>query len=124
MNRSSFFILYDIINMTQRDDDLYSVRIASPKDIRLDRMHDYAWEYRRGLMHEFYWRVMCFLDKHEPDTLMREDFRANCERIYEEIPDLKIYYTYNDLYNSHELQEILEAWNDLYLNDLDEYGQA
>ena len=98
---------------------IYSVRIASPKDIRLDHMHDYAWEYRRGLQSEFFRRVMCFLDKHEPDTLMREDFRLNCERIFNEIPELDKYYTYYDLYNSHELQEILEAWNNLYPNDKD-----
>jgi hypothetical protein len=28
---------------------------------------------------------MCFLDKHQPDELMRETFRANCERIYDEV---------------------------------------
>ena len=85
-----------------------------------DMIHDYSKTSIEWLKAEFYWRVMCFLDKHQPDELMREDFRLNCERIYEEVEWLKTHVTYYDLYNWKELQEILEAWNDLYLNDLDE----
>ena len=82
-------------------------------------LHDYAKTSQEWLVAEYYWRVMCYLEKHNPSELMREDFRLNCERIYEEIPGLKVIKSYYDLYNSHELQEILEAWNDLYLNDED-----
>ena len=59
---------------------------------------------------------MCYLENHTPDDLMREDFRLNCERIYDEMPQLHTYKSYYDLYNSSELQEILEARNDLYLD--------
>lgn len=82
-------------------------------------LHDYAKTSQEGLVAEYYWRVMCYLEKHNPSELMREDFRLNCERIYEEIPGLKVIKSYYDLYNSHELQEILEAWNDLFIDELD-----
>ena len=82
-------------------------------------LHDYAKTSQEGLVAEYYWRVMCYLEKHEPETLMREDFRLNCERIYEEIPGLKVIKSYYDLYNSKEMQDILQDRNDLYSNDED-----
>lgn len=83
-----------------------------------DMIHDYSKTSIEWLKAEFYWRVMCFLDKHQPDELMREEFRLNCERIYEEIPGLATVIPYYDLYNSNDMQDILQDRNDLYPNEL------
>ena len=69
----------------------------------------------------FYMQVMDYLEDKEPDMLMREEFRLNCERIFEKDKELyeKAGLTYYDLYNSHDMQEILENRNNLFLNELD-----
>lgn len=82
-------------------------------------LHDYAKTSQEGLVAEYYWRVMCYLEKHNPSELMREDFRLNCERIYNEIPGLATVIPYYDLYNSGDMQDILQDRNDLYPNDED-----
>lgn len=82
-------------------------------------LNDYAKTSQEGLVAEYYWRVMRYLENHTPDDLMREDFRLNCERIYDEMPQLHSHKFYYDLYNSRELQEILEARNNLFLDELD-----
>lgn len=70
-------------------------------------------------------QVMDYLEDKEPDMLMREEFRLNCERIFEKDKELyeKAGLTYYDLYNSHDMQEILENRNNLFLNELDNDGQ-
>jgi len=67
----------------------------------------------------FYMQVMDYLEDKEPDMLMREEFRLNCERIFNNNKELydKAGLTYYDLYNSHEMQEILENRNNLFLKD-------
>jgi hypothetical protein len=69
----------------------------------------------------FYMQVMDYLEDKKPDELMREEFRLNCERIFEKDKELydKAGLTYYDLYNSHDMQEILENRNNLFLNELD-----
>ena len=66
-------------------------------------------------------QVMDYLEDKEPDMLMCEEFRLNCERIFEKDKELydKAGLTYYNLYNLHEMQEILENRNNLFLNELD-----
>lgn len=67
----------------------------------------------------FYLDIIEFLEYQNPKELMRETLRAKCEEIYEthkEIYEL-LEISYYDLYNDKQLQEILEAWNDLHIND-------
>lgn len=67
----------------------------------------------------FYMQVMDYLEDKEPDMLMREEFRLNCERIFEKDKELyeKAWLNYYWLYNSHELQDILEERNNLHYHD-------
>ena len=70
-------------------------------------------------------QVMDYLEDKKPDELMRETFRAFCDQTFEKDKEIyeKAWLNYYWLYNSHELQEILEERNNLFLNELDNDGQ-
>lgn len=95
--------------------------ISNKESYEYDR-ECYRINYRHWLEWKFYWQVMTYLNHHRPDELMREEFRANCEAIYEkDEAEYKAYnITYDSLYNSHEMQSILEKWNDCFILPEDE----
>ena len=77
------------------------------------------WDYVAWMKAIFYLDIIEFLEYQNPKELMRETLRAKCEEIYEnhkEIYDM-LEISYYDLYNDKQLQEILEARNDLHIND-------
>jgi len=95
------------------------------EDVIVPNMEDYEYDrecyrinYREWLKWKFYWQVMTYLNNHRPNELMREDFRVNCEAIYEK--DRAEYEAFNisfdDLFwNKSDMQSILEKWNDCFM---------
>ena len=88
------------------------------KEHRKEMKKDYLSEWKDWLKSRFLYLVMEYLDDKTPDTLMRDDFNAQLEYIYQHD---HVFYTvvwlkFEDLRDSREVQWILEAWNDLYLD--------
>lgn len=84
-----------------------------------DEMKEYLSLWRQWLRWRFFYLVMEYLDNKTPEYLMRDEFNAQLEYIYEH--DKVLYQvawiTLDDLKKWHELQNILEDWNDLYPNN-------
>lgn len=97
----------------------YDVREIAPSENRREARRWFLWNFQQGMEGHYYMQVMDYLEDKKPDELMRETFRLNCERIFEKDKELyeKAWLNYYWLYNSHELQEILEERNSLYPND-------
>ena len=68
---------------------------------------------------------MEYLDEKKPDELLKDEFKAHCMYIYEHDVHLYkvVWIKFEDLMDSHDLQEILEDRNNLYLDELDNDGQ-
>ena len=103
----------------------YDIRETAPSENRREARRGFLWNFQQGMEGYYYMQVMDYLEDKRPDELMRETFRLNCERIFEKDKELyeKAWLNYYWLYNSHELQEILEERNNLFLNELDNDGQ-
>lgn len=99
----------------------YDIREVSPSENRREARRWFLWNFQQGMEGYYYMQVMDYLEDKKPDELMRETFRLNCEHIFEKDKELyeKAWLNYYWLYNSHELQEILEERNNLYPNDED-----
>ena len=97
----------------------YDIREVSLSENRREAGRQFLWNFQQGMEGYFYMQVMDYLEDKEPDMLMREEFRLNCERIFEKDKELyeKAWLNYYWLYNSRELQEILEERNNLHSND-------
>ena len=99
--------------------DEYTQMYESSKEAWRYAHRDFYAGFSNWMEHYFYMQVMDYLEDKEPDMLMREEFRLNCERIFEKDKELyeKAKLSYYDLYNSHEMQEVLENRNNLFLKD-------
>ena len=100
----------------------YDMIEISPSENRRDVRRSFLWNFQQGMEGYYYMQVMDYLQWQRPDELMRETFRANCERIYEKDKELyeKAWLNYYGLYNWRDLQQMLEEWNDLYSNNDDD----
>ena len=101
--------------------DEYTYQYESKQEAWRDDKKDRLSLWRHWLEWRFYYLVMEYLDNKRPDELLRDEFNAQLEYIYEHD---KVFYEvawikYDDLVKSHYLQKILEDWNDLFLNELD-----
>ena len=97
----------------------YDIRETSPSENRREARRWFLWNFQQGMEWYYYMQVMDYLEDQRPNELMRETFRAFCETTFEKDKELyeKAWLNYYWLYNSHELQEILEERNNLYPND-------
>ena len=81
-----------------------------------ERLESYAEEYQKWLRAEFYRRVMDYLTDKQPDELLRDDYNANIENIYNKIKEEepRFMWTLDELNKDREMQDILEMWNNMY----------
>ena len=81
-----------------------------------ERLESYAEEYQKWLRAEFYRRVMDYLTDKQPDELLRDDYNANIENIYNKMKEEepRFMWTLDELNKDREMQDILEMWNNMY----------
>ena len=105
--------------MKQIDETTYQYD-SKQEEWKDDMKERLSWR-RHWLKCRFYYLVMEYLDEKRPDELLKDEFKAHCMYIYEHDVHLYkvVWIKFEDLMDSHELQEILEDRNDLYLNDED-----
>ena len=110
------FTSFVIVNMKTIE---YPIKIVPHETIRNETKRSYKRNFFHWAEALFYYRVMEYLDWHEPRELLREEFRMNCQRIYDEDKELyeRAWLTYEYLYwnDDWELHEILEARADCFL---------
>ena len=86
-------------------------------------MKEYLSLWRQWLRWRFFYLVMEYLDEKRPDELLKDEFKAHCMYIYEH--DSVLYKVawikFEDLMDSHDLQDILEDRNNLFLDELDNH---
>lgn len=99
--------------------DEYTQMYESAKEAWRYAHRDFRSNFVSWMEALFYVQVMDYLEDKQPDMLMREEFRLNCECIFNDNKELydEAGLTYYDLYNSREMQEVLENRNNLYLKD-------
>lgn len=80
-----------------------------------ERLESYAEEYQKWLRAEFYRRVMDYLTDKQPDELLRDDYNANIENIYNKIKEEepRFMWTLDELNKDREMQDILELLNNM-----------
>ena len=102
--------------------DEYTYQYESKQEAWRDDKKDRLSLWRHWLEWRFYYLVMEYLDEKRPDELLKEEFKTHCMYIYEHDVHLYkvVWIKFEDLMDSHYLQKILEDWNDLFLNELDE----